>query len=75
MADQTQGFNAAYKTLQTNADKLRRQEDLDIDSLVPIVQESAAAYAVCKERIAAVRAALQEHLKDAGPSEDDDIKF
>lgn len=69
MADQTQGFNAAYKTLQTNAEKLRRQEDLDIDSLVPIVQESAAAYAVCKERIAAVRAALQEHLKDTGEGE------
>lgn len=75
MADQTQGFNAAYKTLQTNAEKLRRQEELDIDSLVPIVQESAAAYAVCKERIAAVRAALQDHLKDTGPSEDDEITF
>lgn len=69
MDEQTQGFNAAYKTLQTNAEKLRRQEDLDIDSLVPIVQESAAAYAVCKERIAAVRSALQEHLKDAGQDE------
>jgi len=58
------GFNAAYKILQTNAEKLRRQDDLDIDSLVPIVEESAKAYQVCKERIAAVRAALQEHLKD-----------
>jgi exodeoxyribonuclease VII small subunit len=52
--------------LQINADKLRRQDDLDIDSLVPIVQKSLEAYAVCKERIAAVRAALEEHLKDAG---------
>jgi exodeoxyribonuclease VII small subunit len=75
MADQQPGFNAAYKTLQANAEKLRRQDDLDIDSLVPIVQESAAAYAVCKERIAAVRAALQEHLKDVGSEEGDDIKF
>jgi len=58
------GFNAAYKILQANAEKLRRQDDLDIDSLVPIVEESAKAYQVCKERIAAVRAALQEHLKD-----------
>lgn len=58
------GFNAAYKILQTNAEKLRRQDDLDIDSLVPIVEESAKAYQVCKERIAAVRAALQEHLKE-----------
>jgi exonuclease VII small subunit len=64
MTDAQAGFNAAYKTLQSNAEKLRKQEDLDIDSLVPIVQESAAAYAVCKGRIAAVRLALQEHLKD-----------
>ncbi len=61
------GFNAAYKTLQTNAEKLRKQDDLDIDSLVPIVEESAAAYRVCKERIAAVRLALQEHLKEDAP--------
>jgi len=58
------GFNAAYKTLQVNAEKLRRQEDLDIDSLVPIVEQSAAAYRICKERIAAVRAALEQHLKE-----------
>jgi exodeoxyribonuclease VII small subunit len=58
------GFNAAYKILQANAEKLRRQDDLDIDSLVPIVEQSAKAYQVCKDRIAAVRAALKEHLKD-----------
>lgn len=58
------GFNAAYKILQSNAEKLRRQDDLDIDSLVPIVEESAQAYRICKERIAAVRLARQEHLKD-----------
>lgn len=67
MAEEQTGFNAAYKTLQANAEKLRKQEDLDIDSLVPIVQESAAAYTICKERIAAVRAALQEHLKEDSP--------
>lgn len=60
----TAGFNAAYKILQLNAEKLRNQNDLDIDSLVPIVEESAIAYGVCKERIAAVRLALQEHLKE-----------
>ena len=64
MTPNPNGFNAAYKTLQTNAEKLRKQDDLDIDSLVPIVEESAAAYRVCKERIAAVRLALQEHLKE-----------
>jgi exodeoxyribonuclease VII small subunit len=65
MADTAQGFNEAYQTLKANAEKLRNQDDLDIDALVPIVQQSAAAYAVCKERIAAVRAVLAEHLNDA----------
>ncbi|SNT39497.1 exodeoxyribonuclease VII small subunit [Noviherbaspirillum humi] len=64
MTDADKGFNAAYKILKDNAEKLRNQQELDIDSLVPIVQESAAAYAICKERIAAVRAALAEHLKE-----------
>ena len=56
------GFNEAYKTLQANAEKLRKQEDLDIDGLVPILEESAAAYAVCKERILAVRKAIEKHM-------------
>lgn len=64
MAEAEGGFNAAYKILQANAEKLRKQEDLDIDSLVPIVEQSAAAYRTCKDRISAVRVALQEHLKD-----------
>lgn len=59
------GFNDAYKTLQANAEILRAQGDLDIDRLVPIVQQSAQAYQVCKDRIAAVREALQEHLKES----------
>jgi len=64
MEDKQTGFNEAYKKLQANAEKLRRQDDLDIDSPVPIVQESAAAYEICKKRIDAVREALKEHLKE-----------
>lgn len=58
-----ESFNASYKILQQNAEKLRTQQDLDIDGLVPIVEESAKAYGICKERIHAVRLALEEHLK------------
>lgn len=63
MSDKSQGFNEAYETLKRNAEKLRTQQDLDIDGLVPIVQQSAQAYEVCKERIAAVRASIEQHLK------------
>jgi hypothetical protein len=31
---------------------------------VPIVEQSAATYRIYKDRIAAVRLALQEHLKE-----------
>jgi exodeoxyribonuclease VII small subunit len=65
MAESDKSFNAAYKILKDNAEKLRNQHELDIDTLVPIVQESAAAYAICKERIAAVRATLAEHLQES----------
>lgn len=64
--NKAESFNAAYRVLQQNAEKLRKQEDLDIDGLVPIVEESAAAYRICKERILAVRLALEEHLKKGG---------
>ena len=64
MTENEKGFYAAYQKLKANAERLRNQAELDIDGLVPIVQESAAAYAVCKERIAAVRATLAEHLKE-----------
>lgn len=69
MNEQQKSFAEAYKLLQVNAEKLRRQDDLDIDSLVPIVQKSSEAYAICKERIAAVRAALEEHLKEVGTAQ------
>ena len=58
------GFNAAYNTMQANVEKLGMQGNLDIDSLVPIVGEGAAAYRIGKERIAVVRILLQGHLKD-----------
>jgi exodeoxyribonuclease VII small subunit len=69
------GFNVAYQKLKANAEKLRNQSELDIDGLVPIVQESAAAYAICKERIAAVRATLAEHLNDSNAEDDESGPF
>jgi exodeoxyribonuclease VII small subunit len=56
-------FNQAYGVLKANADKLRNQQDLDIDALVPLVDESSKAFAICRDRIQAVKAALAEHLR------------
>ena len=54
---------------------LKNQTGLDIDGLVPVAQGSATAYAVGKERIAAVRPMLAEHLiEDEGGSYDQELK-
>lgn len=62
-----ESFNDAFQVLQRNAETLRRQTEPDIDRLVPLVEESLQAYAICKQRLEAVRQALEAHL---GPEPD-----
>jgi exodeoxyribonuclease VII small subunit len=62
-----ESFNDAFQVLQRNAETLRRQTEPDIDRLVPLVEESLHAYAICKQRLEAVRQALEVQL---GPEPD-----
>lgn len=57
-------FKEAYEVLQTHANTLRDQAEPNIDDLLTIVNESVAAYKVCKQRIDAVEQALQDALND-----------
>jgi exodeoxyribonuclease VII small subunit len=59
-------FRAAYEVLQRHAQTLRDQDEPNIDDLLDIVNESVAAYKVCKQRIDAVEKALEEALVSAG---------
>jgi exodeoxyribonuclease VII small subunit len=59
-------FKEAYGVLQGHAETLRVQNEPNIDDLLSIVEESVAAYKVCKERIDAVEKALQKALTDVG---------
>lgn len=59
-------FREAYDVLQRHASTLREQEEPNIDDLLDIVNESVAAYKVCKQRIDAVEKALEEALVGAG---------
>lgn len=63
--DKNTSFKEAFTTLQRNASTLRTQQEPNIDELLPMVQQSIAAYNVCKERINAVELALQEALGEA----------
>ena len=57
-------FKDAYGVLQKNAQKLRDQQDPNIDDLLTIVTQSVDAYKVCQDRIDAVEKALEHALGD-----------
>jgi exodeoxyribonuclease VII small subunit len=60
-------FREAYGVLQRHAETLRNQREPNIDDLLKIVTESVEAYKVCKTRIEAVEAALEQALSGTGP--------
>lgn len=64
MTDKNMTFREAYGVLQQHAETLRNQTEPNIDDLLPMVEESVAAYRVCKERIDAVEKALEKAPTD-----------
>src|SRR4051812_27833007 len=63
---ETKTFREAYDVLQRHAATLRDQDEPNIDDLLDIVNESVAAYMICKQRIDAVEKALEQALVGAG---------
>lgn len=55
-------FADAYQILKNNADRLEHSEEVDIDNLISIVDESIQAYKYCQARIDAVELALSQAL-------------
>jgi exodeoxyribonuclease VII small subunit len=64
--EEAKTFRESYEVLQRHAATLREQDEPNIDDLLDIVNESVAAYKVCKQRIDAVEKALEEALVGAG---------
>lgn len=64
MKNNEASFNKNYKILQDISEALRNQVEPDIDALVPMIEQATQAYAACKDRLAAVQAALKEHLPE-----------
>ena len=64
--EEAKTFREAYDVLQRHAAALREQDEPNIDDLLNVVNESVAAYKVCKQRIDAVEKALEEALVGAG---------
>ncbi|MBF6056882.1 exodeoxyribonuclease VII small subunit [Thiomicrorhabdus heinhorstiae] len=59
---QSESFKDNYLTLQTIAQKLSNNNEIDIDELIPMVDEATKAYQLCKQRIEAVEQALNSRL-------------
>ncbi len=57
-SNQPSTFKEAFTILKANAQKLEDQDEPDIDHLMEIIDQSTAAYKVCKARIDAVEKAL-----------------
>lgn len=55
-------YKENYDKLRSIAERLNHPEELDIDQLVPLVDEAAKAYQACKQRIEAVEKALSAKL-------------
>lgn len=59
---QNESYQKNYAKLQEIAQKLSHSEEIDIDELVPMVDEATRAYQLCQSRIEAVEAALNKRL-------------
>lgn len=60
---QNESYQDNYLKLQTIAQKLSQSDSIDIDELVPMVDEATRAYQLCQSRIEAVEKALNKRLE------------
>jgi exodeoxyribonuclease VII small subunit len=60
-------MNPNYQVLKETADWLAKQEEPDIDQLVPRVEKAMQAYRICKDRLDKVRETLGQYLRNDGP--------
>ena len=64
----SESFSQNYQILQTIAQKLSQSGEVDIDELVPMVDQATQAYQLCKSRLDAVEEALSQRLDGQNPS-------
>ncbi|WP_029407553.1 exodeoxyribonuclease VII small subunit [Thiomicrorhabdus sp. Milos-T2] len=62
MSQTAESFKDNYQKLQEIAQKLANSGEVDIDELVPMVDDATRAYQLCKSRIEAVESALNTRL-------------
>jgi exodeoxyribonuclease VII small subunit len=73
MSQKSESFKENYQKLQKIAQKLSDTSEVDIDELVPMVDEATRAYQLCKSRIEAVETALNNRLEAEKPSSTEQV--
>jgi len=68
MTQSAESFKENYQKLQDIAQKLANSGEVDIDELVPMVDDATRAYQLCKSRIDAVEIALNTRLESDSSS-------
>jgi exodeoxyribonuclease VII small subunit len=71
MDKKAESFKENYQRLQEIAQKLANSGEVDIDELVPMVDEATKSYQLCKSRIEAVETALNMRLETEMEKTDD----
>jgi exodeoxyribonuclease VII small subunit len=66
-------FNTNYRILKETADWLSKQEEPDIDQLVPKVERAMQAYRICKDRLDRVKETLGQYLQGDAPQTGDGV--
>ncbi len=54
--------------LKEISDKLKNSDEIDIDALIPMIEEATSAYKICKDRIEQVEKLLQEKFQNTDES-------
>ncbi|BCN93373.1 hypothetical protein THMIRHAM_11580 [Thiomicrorhabdus immobilis] len=72
MAQTAESFKENYQKLQEIAQKLANSGEVDIDELVPMVDDATRAYQLCKSRIEAVETALNTRLETESSNQSED---
>ncbi|HBQ44083.1 MAG TPA: exodeoxyribonuclease VII small subunit [Thiomicrospira sp.] len=57
-----ESYQQNYNKLQEISQRLSQADNVDIDELVPMVDEATRAYTLCQSRIEAVESALNKRL-------------